>query len=159
MMLVLVVTCSHTCFASRQSGVVNVQWSSSCWQRVGFRQGHSSIVNARRPSGHPLRCLRSRSVMLLQFWGCQASIVTLRSSCKVAWGRARWKPYTSQECLASTDFAPVVPRPTQYTSADRRCRIIPRRFSQSWPTHDKSLPPGIPLIAGILPGIAAASEA
>ena len=72
--------------------------------------------------------------MLLQFWGCQANIVTLRSSCKVAWGRARWKPYTSQECLASTDFAPVVPRPPQYTSADRRCRVIPRRFSQSdWP--------------------------
>ena len=45
---------------------------------------------------------------------------------------AAWQiPGRYLRCLGNT---PVVPRPAQYTSADRRCRIIPRRFSQSdWP--------------------------
>ena len=97
--------------------------------------------------------------MLLQFWGCQANIVTLRSSCMVAWGRARWKPYTSQECLASTDFAPVVSRPpqTQALIAAAASFLAASRslIGQPWPTHDKP----IPIVAGILQGVTAASEA
>ena len=112
---------------------------ATCWfplmalvnrQRSSFvRSSALGYVYPRPLSVPPLSQCHAHAIL-----GCQANIMTLRSSCKVAWGRARWKPYTSQECLASTDFAPVVPRPPQYTSADRRCRIIPRRFSQSdWP--------------------------